>query len=462
MVGPNFKVGAKIGAGNFGFIHLGKNLYNNEDVAIKLEPVSSRSPQLHMEFRFYKALRSSGEKLVGFPNVHYFGPANRYNALVMDLLGPSLEDLFDMCNRKFSLKTVCMIAIQLITRMEVIHERHIIFRDTKPENFLVGRKERNNENVVYMIDFGLAKEYIDANGKHIPYREHKSLTGTARYMSISTHLGREQSRRDDMEALGHMFMYFLRGSLPWQGLKADNLKERYQKIGETKRLTSVSELCQGFPDETAQYLSYARELSFSEKPDYDYCRGLFKKICDRMDLAIDNRFDWSDYELPSATSRAEAHSSRYKSRPDNQRSSRNNNNKNKNNTALNNNVDGKDNNENALVDKKNNEYDSTASSNIKAGMQSYSQSDPTYRGNSKLNTQRGAKKDYSSCHDGGDGGIRSNSNLKTSSGRNRGNSSNNITNVNQNPNDKNENENHGQKKKSDIKCCCFPVSKKKK
>ncbi|PWN43951.1 kinase-like protein [Ceraceosorus guamensis] len=274
VVGVHYRVGKKIGEGSFGVIFEGTNLLNSQTVAIKFEPRKSDAPQLRDEYRTYKILAGCP----GVPQVYYFGQEGLHNILVIDLLGPSLEDLFDMCGRKFSIKTVVMTAKQMITRVQAIHEKNLIYRDIKPDNFLIGRPMTKSANTVWVVDFGMAKQYRDPKTKqHIPYRERKSLSGTARYMSINTHLGREQSRRDDLEALGHVFMYFLRGGLPWQGLKAATNKQKYEKIGEKKQSTPIKELCEGFPEEFGIYLNYVRKLGFEETPDYDFLRELLSK-----------------------------------------------------------------------------------------------------------------------------------------------------------------------------------------
>lgn len=242
----------------------------------------------------------------GIPNVYYFGQEGLHNILVIDLLGPSLEDLFDHCGRRFSIKTVVMVAKQMLSRVQTIHEKNLIYRDIKPDNFLIGRPGTKSQNVIHVVDFGMAKQYRDPKTKqHIPYRERKSLSGTARYMSINTHLGREQSRRDDLEALGHVFMYFLRGGLPWQGLKAATNKQKYEKIGEKKQTTAIKDLCEGYPEEFNKYLSYVRNLGFEDTPDYDYLRDLFSKALANTGEVEDGEYDWmklnngKGYDVPT-------------------------------------------------------------------------------------------------------------------------------------------------------------------
>ncbi|CCH59363.1 hypothetical protein TBLA_0B05310 [Henningerozyma blattae CBS 6284] len=287
-VGRKFRIGRKIGSGSFGDIYHGTNLVSGEEVAIKLESIRSRHPQLDYESRVYKYLTGG----VGIPFIRWFGREGEYNAMVMDLLGPSLEDLFNYCHRQFSFKTVIMLALQMICRVQYIHGRSFIHRDIKPDNFLMGVGRRGS--TVHVIDLGLSKKYRDFNThRHIPYRENKSLTGTARYASVNTHLGIEQSRRDDLESLGYVLIYFCKGSLPWQGLKATTKKQKYDRILEKKLCISVEVLCAGLPEEFSQYMNYCKNLKFDERPDYLFLARLFKDLSIKLEYHNDHLFDWT-------------------------------------------------------------------------------------------------------------------------------------------------------------------------
>jgi len=287
-VGNKYRLGRKIGSGSFGDIYLGTNISTLEEVAIKLECVKTKHPQLHIESKFYRIMQGG----VGIPTIKWCGSEGDFNVMVMELLGPSLEDLFNFCSRRFSLKTVLLLADQLISRIEFIHSKNFIHRDIKPDNFLMGLGKKGN--LVYIIDFGLAKKYRDARThQHITYRENKNLTGTARYASINTHLGIEQSRRDDMESLGYILMYFVTGTLPWQGLRAATKQQKYERISEKKMATPIDVLCRGAPCEFATYLNYCRSLRFEEKPDYSYLRQLFRNLFHKQGFTYDYVFDWN-------------------------------------------------------------------------------------------------------------------------------------------------------------------------
>ena len=237
--------------------------------------------------------------LDGFPYAKSFITNDDLNIFVLELLGKSLGNIFDEY-KKFSIKTVCMIGIQILDRIEYMHiHKRFLHRDIKPENFLLGLE--NKSHIIYIIDFGLSGRLVEyTTRKHIKFITDKNPIGTIRYSSINNLKGYELSRRDDLEALGYMLIYFLRGNLPWQGLNAKNEEEKLKKILEKKISTSAEELCKGFPNEFAEYINYTRNLEFEAKPDYKYLRGLFYTILERQNCSFDFWYDWVK-EKPNIT-----------------------------------------------------------------------------------------------------------------------------------------------------------------
>ena len=279
-----YKVSSKIGKGSFGTVFSGVNITSQEPVAIKTEVKGAKNQSCLLESEAYRLVSLKGFK--GIPKVYQYGKVKGYNILVMELLGKSLNELFNQMNRRFSLQTVCILANDMIRLIEYVHEHSVLHRDIKPDNFMMGRGDK--EDILYLIDFGLAKKYIN-NGIHIQMKTGKSITGTARYCSVYTHQGLEQSRRDDLESIGYVLMYFLRGNLPWQGVKVKEGEKHYEKIGNVKMNTSVDELCEGFPEEIKYYFNYVKQLEFEEEPNYNFLLELFEgvliKYCKGIKLA---------------------------------------------------------------------------------------------------------------------------------------------------------------------------------
>lgn len=297
-VGSKFKLKKRIGCGSFGEVYSGENIITKEEVAIKLESIKTKPSQLRIEAEMYKLL----EGVTGFPSLKWYGVEGNFNVMVIDLLSKSLEDIFSQqCGHMFSLKTVLMIADQMIERIQFLHSIGMIHRDIKPDNFMVGMGK--NHNIIHLIDFGLSKRYIDPlTSSHIPYKDGKNLTGTARYSSINAHLGIEQSRRDDMESIGYVLIYLLKGRLPWQGISGETHKKKYDLIKEKKIETPINVLCQGIPREFSTYLNEVRKLEFDERPYYAGYRKLFRDLFIREGYTYDYQYDWVDTQRVSLSS----------------------------------------------------------------------------------------------------------------------------------------------------------------
>ena len=304
-----YRIIKMVGCGAFGEIHLAYDVNMKALRAIKFEMANHKNPQLKHEYSVLEQLNKhegggggtrtgGGEVFTGIPKVYYFDRLeHKYNFMVMEFLGPSLGDLFQLKERNFSMETVLMIAIQVLSRIEYMHEKGFIHRDIKPENFVIGLNEKSN--LVYLIDYGLSKRYKDKNsGQHIPYRENKQLVGTVRYASVNAHLGIEQSRRDDLEGIGYVLVYFYLGRLPWQN-KTDKGKPLTQKITEKKLTTPPELLCKKMPREFSYYFHYCKNLKFEDRPDYSALKSMFADLLmSRMKIngIKELIYDWFDEE----------------------------------------------------------------------------------------------------------------------------------------------------------------------
>ena len=298
IIFKSYKIKKKLGEGSFGKVYVVSSLKTNELFAAKLvsflyilvilqEKRDDKNELLEVEACILHHIRA-----FGLPEMITFGSTKDYNILIMELLGPSLESLFQSQNKKFSLKTTCILGIQMLDRIEYIHSRKLIHRDIKPDNFAIGRGK--NSHILYILDFGLTKKYWSSTHKcHIPYIEGKKLTGTARYASINALGGCEQSRRDDLESIFYILIYFLKGSLPWQGLKVNKKEDRHKKIYEIKKNIRIKELCSRLPEEFELFYNYIRKLQFEQVPDYYYLKILLKNILEKNNYIIDFDYDWN-------------------------------------------------------------------------------------------------------------------------------------------------------------------------
>ena len=286
----------RLGGGSFGHVYKCLNIKTNKEYSIKIESNDNTNPQLLHEYKILKSLEGNE----GIPNTYLFKNIGGESILIMDLLGPNLEDILqDTKTKTFTLKTCLMALKQIIERLKLIHKEGIIHRDLKPENLLVTKNIRNC--LIYLIDYGLSKKYKDIkNDIHIPFKNDRQITGTIRYVSINTHKGIEQSRRDDIESSLYIITYFLNGKLNWDGIKCKTKEEKIQKIMEKKEEFKNNKEYKKLPQTFSQIFQYVYHIGFEEKPNYEYIFGIINKGLEQFEGESNYEktlYDWQSIEF---------------------------------------------------------------------------------------------------------------------------------------------------------------------
>ena len=302
IIHQRYNIMQRIGEGSFGRVYLAYDMKNNCEVAIKTESKENRYPMLTLEASFLKKLSPCNGKYNGIPYMVEFFQTQHHHMLAMQNLGPSIDNIFRKHNKHFGLRSLCSLAIQMINVIEYIHSCGIIHRDLKPENFLVGVGKQ--ECMLYLIDFGLSKCFMDDNNKHIPYRTKCSFKGTPRYCSTNNHNGIEQSRRDDLESIAYILIYLAkRGTLPWIGIQkpSSSVAQKYAYIGLKKSTVCPESLCSGIDPCFLTYLTYVKSLSFYQLPDYAFMKNVFVEALQRNGFPVDIKLNWEDHDVNNGT-----------------------------------------------------------------------------------------------------------------------------------------------------------------
>ena len=299
-----------IGSGSFGQVLYGKHKSTSLEVAVKVISSDTSTDTIKKEVNFTKQL----QKINGFPTIYYTCVYDKKNIIVESLLGPSLDKLFKYCGRKFPLKTVCLIGKEIVTRLQNMHERGILHRDLKPNNLTWGNFNSSYNNItnynynsinniynkldiktIFLIDFGLSCSFYEGglSYKHYKIKTNLSFVGTLRYASLNSHKGIRQSRRDDLESMIYILIYFLKGKLPWQDVKAKQKEERHKLITDIKSSVTIESLCENLPSEFAELLTYVKGLEFDEKPYYGKFYAFFHNLIEKLNRDMIEEKDYS-------------------------------------------------------------------------------------------------------------------------------------------------------------------------